>query len=536
MADSTNTNTTWLNPLDADKAFEFHYLTIALTILALVFVPVAASFLGGRANKLPVVNPPKLFEIRLQKQLEFVSSGLFILRQGRERFPGKPFVLNTHRGPYTILPPERAHEIRNLKSLNMRTAFCAGLPANCPGLESNRILMHPSEVSQKVVTKHLTKRLNTITEPLARETSFAVGEVLGASSDWIEAAIYPQVLEIIARLSSRVFLGSEVCRNEEWLDITKNFTVAQNEAIERLRLYPSFLRFLIYHFDPACRRTEAQWRRANSIVQGVVAQRRREQAECAAKGLPAPVYNDAIEWGELETDGGMSYNPTNLQLGLSFAAIHTSTDLLCQTLLHLATHPGTIEALREEMLEVLPAHGWAKSTLVQLKLLDSALKEAQRLKPFQMLGMIRKVEADTVLENGLSFRRGEYICVDAFNLRNPAIYENPDEFDMYRFRKMRDQPGGEHKAQLVSTSIEDIAFGHGKYACPGRFFAANEIKIAICYMLLRYDWKAVPGTTTVPVFFGTDPLVDRNSMLAFRRRKEEIDLDALKVEGSAVAE
>lgn len=80
----------------------------------------------------------------------------------------------------------------------------------------------------------------------------------------------------------------------------------------------------------------------------------------------------------------MSYNPTDLQLGLSFAAIHTSTDLLCQTLLHLATRPGTIEALREEMLEVLPARGWAKSTLAQLKLLDSALKEAQRLKPFQM--------------------------------------------------------------------------------------------------------------------------------------------------------
>lgn len=150
--------------------------------------------------------------------------------------------------------------------------------------------------------------------------------------------------------------------------------------------------------------------------------------------------------------------------------------------------------------------------------------------------MVRKVEGDTALQDGLSFRRGEYICVDAFNLVNPSIYENPDEFDIYRFHKMRDQPGGEHKAQLVSTSIEDIAFGHGKFACPGRFFAANEIKIALCYMLLRYDWKAVPATTTVPVFFGTDPVVDRNSMLAFRRRKEEIDLDALKIEGSAAAE
>lgn len=33
----------------------------------------------------------------------------------------------------------------------------------------------------------------------------------------------------------------------------------------------------------------------------------------------------------------------------------------------------------------------------------------------------------------------------------------------------------------------------GEHACPGRFFASNEIKIALCILLLEYDFEYVPG-------------------------------------------
>src|SRR5207253_2549127 len=122
--------------------------------------------------------------------------------------------------------------------------------------------------------------------------------------------------------------------------------------------------------------------RACKIVEPVVAKRRKERQECIAKGLPPPVYNDAIEWAELEAANSV-YNPTDLQLLLSFAAIHTTTDLLCQTMLHVVADLENIKALREELLEVLPAGGWKKTSLTNLKLLDSAIKEAQRLKPAQ---------------------------------------------------------------------------------------------------------------------------------------------------------
>ena len=32
-----------------------------------------------------------------------------------------------------------------------------------------------------------------------------------------------------------------------------------------------------------------------------------------------------------------------------------------------------------------------------------------------------------------------------------------------------------------------------EHACPGRFFASNEIKIALCILILEYDFEYVPG-------------------------------------------
>lgn len=69
--------------------------------------------------------------------------------------------------------------------------------------------------------------------------------------------------------------------------------------------------------------------------------------------------------------------------------------------------------------------------------------------------------------------------ISAHNMWSSEIYEDPEKFDGYRFLERRKQPGLEMKSQLVSTSTDHLGFSHGKHACPGRFFAANEVKIAM---------------------------------------------------------
>lgn len=85
------------------------------------------------------------------------------------------------------------------------------------------------------------------------------------------------------------------------------------------------------------------------------------------------------------------------------------------------------------------------------------------------------------------------MTVMADRLRDASVYEDCDKFKASRFLELRKQPGHENGWQFVTTSMDHIGFGHGQHACPGRFFASNETKIILCYLLLRYDFKLMPG-------------------------------------------
>lgn len=49
------------------------------------------------------------------------------------------------------------------------------------------------------------------------------------------------------------------------------------------------------------------------------------------------------------------------------------------------------------------------------------------------------------------------------------------------------------KADDMLTLVEQ--FGWGRHACPGRFFAANEIKMIVATYILTYDIRLPDGVT-----------------------------------------
>ena len=69
------------------------------------------------------------------------------------------------------------------------------------------------------------------------------------------------------------------------------------------------------------------------------------------------------------------------QLSLTVAAIHATTEALTIALLDLVTYPEIIPQLRQEVIQVLGDSGWSKQALYNMKLMDSFLKESQRLHP-----------------------------------------------------------------------------------------------------------------------------------------------------------
>jgi cytochrome P450 len=140
----------------------------------------------------------------------------------------------------------------------------------------------------------------------------------------------------------------------------------------------------------------------------------------------------------------------------------------------------------------------------------------------------RRALADITLPNGDVLKKGTKIICDTTHQWNPEYYQDATQFDAYRFLRMRQTPGQDKQAHLVSTSRDQLGFGHGIHACPGRFFAANEIKIALCHMLLKYDWKMPEGVVPQSTVLGMTLLGDRDAKLMVRRREPEVNIDALE--------
>ncbi|PBK94105.1 hypothetical protein ARMGADRAFT_1062838 [Armillaria gallica] len=70
---------------------------------------------------------------------------------------------------------------------------------------------------------------------------------------------------------------------------------------------------------------------------------------------------------------------------------------------------------------------------------------------------------------------------------------------------------------MTTLSLDFIFFGHGKSACPGRFFAVNELKALMCYILMNYDVKT---DNKVPpcMWFSSERFPNPSTKVSFRKR------------------
>jgi len=221
------------------------------------------------------------------------------------------------------------------------------------------------------------------TQTLSDEIESCLEDTWASCTDWHEVDLKADVLTFVARLSSRIFNGEELTRNEEWLRISKEYAVNLFIAIRICRIVPAPFRWLVERTLPLCRKVRRDHAAGARILAPILAGRRAEIAAARQEGREPNFPDDSIEWFR-NASKGRSYNDSDIQLGLSIAAIHTTSDLLGQALLNLGAHPEMMSPLRKEAVEVLGRHGWKKVALAELRILDSFLKETQRLKPIAM--------------------------------------------------------------------------------------------------------------------------------------------------------
>ncbi|KAK2752697.1 hypothetical protein FQN54_008075 [Arachnomyces sp. PD_36] len=220
--------------------------------------------------------------------------------------------------------------------------------------------------------------------------------------------------------------------------------------------------------------------------------------------------NDAIQWIlEAALSGTSIPELCSYILYIQFSALHTSTACMTNVLLDLATHPKFQDPLKTEINTILETNGgWSKEAIIKMRKLDSALRETERLNPINtgreptttyklkiMLTyisatMMRKSLVPYILADGTHLPEGQWVVAPgrAINRASHA-YSNPEEYDAFRFSDLREAPSEVTRYQRTTSGEGFTSFGGGKHACPGRFFAAMELKTILAYIITKYEFR-----------------------------------------------
>ncbi|KAM6422555.1 7-alpha-hydroxycholest-4-en-3-one 12-alpha-hydroxylase [Rhynochetos jubatus] len=181
-------------------------------------------------------------------------------------------------------------------------------------------------------------------------------------------------------------------------------------------------------------------------------------------------------------------------------------------LLYLMKHPEAMKAVKDEVYKVSKENGQevkpgsppiniTRDMLNQTPLLDSALEETLRLVAAPIL--VRAVLQDTSLRmsSGTEYtlRKGDRVALfpHISVQMNPEIHPEPHEFKYDRFVN----PDGTKKDFYRNgkrLKYFNMPWGAGVSTCPGRFFAAAEIKLFVFLMLSHYDLELVNGEEEIP--------------------------------------
>ena len=79
----------------------------------------------------------------------------------------------------------------------------------------------------------MTQSLGLITGDLVDETTASLHDIYGEGRNWQTVVLKDTVMDVVARLSSRVFLGKDLCRDPRWLQI-----LPSTELVDWKRFWP----------------------------------------------------------------------------------------------------------------------------------------------------------------------------------------------------------------------------------------------------------------------------------------------------------
>lgn len=239
-----------------------------------------------------------------------------------------------------------------------------------------------SESRTALTSDYPVARLNPT---IAEEVDLAFQEEFPPCEDFTKIQLNQCLLRIVAKVSGRIFVGPELCRTEEYIDMGINYTIEQTTASRAIsELRPEERAAKALTLEPV-KALKTRLQKSYDFLKPVIVARKTALENDPDFQKP----DDILQW--ILDDGQKKYGLkddqelTEIQLGLTFAAIHTTTLATTNAFYTLATMPELMVELREEIRAVLREHGTFTTLALQnLKKLDSFMRENMRLYPLSL--------------------------------------------------------------------------------------------------------------------------------------------------------
>ncbi|EKM83195.1 hypothetical protein AGABI1DRAFT_111666 [Agaricus bisporus var. burnettii JB137-S8] len=451
--------------------------------------------------------------------IQYMVRGREIIQEGYNKYPGRPFkIAAISRWVVVLNGPQLIDEVRQAPEdvLSFDLAIEETTQANFtfgPGLDT-----HPHHIT--AISTHINRNMVTKYDDFRDEVLEIFNEKFSDAEDWVGVTAYPTFLRFICRTANRYFVGAPLCRNGDYLSAIEGLTIDVTNSAKIINLFPNFLKPLVGRsLRMVAKRLNAGYRHLAPLVE--------ERLNQAKLDPDASMPNDLITWLMESATHDYHFGVRDMVMRIfivNFTSIHTSSMAFTQGIYDLAIHPEYVKELREEAESVIGEYGWNKVALQKLRKIDSFLKESHRLNGGTSFVMSRKTLKDWTLSDGTLLPAGTLIGVasDAMST-SELLFQDAGTFKPFRFSDMRD--GDDEfdsiKHHLVVLSTDHIIFGHGKRACPGRFFAANGMKTIFTHILLNYDIQLESGSMERPpnIYFGTSSMPNLNAKVMFRKRR-----------------
>ncbi|KAH9976988.1 cytochrome P450 [Russula compacta] len=316
-----------------------------------------------------------------------------------------------------------------------------------------------------VIRSRLTRNVATTFDQVYDELDGALREYIPATcEEWAKLSILPTVRRIICRASNRIFVGTPLCRNHDYQTLMLDFNGNFVKSAILIGMFPKPLKPIVARLIS---NIPSQVRSTMEFIRPLVEERFAKMEEFGETWDDAP--NDMLMWLMSEAKGiERSLEGLARRLLLAnFASIHSTSLLAMQALYRLLSNAECIEPLRQEVETVVAKEGWTKAGMDKMHKVDSFLRETLRVDSLGIVMSIRLALRPFTFSNGVTIPADTLVALPLCAIHeDEEIYPNSEEFDGFRFSKLREKEGdvAAAKHQAVTTSAELLAFGNGRHA------------------------------------------------------------------------